>query len=541
MSAACALASPVPWSLRPYQVAQLRAIAGAWQTEPRTLIVAATGTGKTTTFAEVLRRRRDSGRGRGLVLAHRIELVEQAVARLTAAGLGVHVESGERMAPIHSLTIADPADVVVATVQTLKGRRLERWPVDAFGTIIVDEAHHATAASYRAILDRFAAARILGVTATPDRGDRVALGHVFPHLAHEYNLRQAIEDGFLAPIRALAIDTPSVDLSTVRVTNQEHGRDLSAEDLAKAMRGEAALLEIAGPIAQEIGERQALVFVPSVELAHEVARVLRGKGLRAAALDGTASKEERATVLQSYHRRDVQCLVNCALFTEGFDAPETSMVAIARPTKSRALYAQMVGRGTRLAPGKADCLVLDLRPENAGHSLVCTVDLLAGEDLPDDEREEARRAAMAGEDVLAAVRKGEESAKAKEAKRRRDEAVVTADVRYRRFERDPFAELGIDGEIGSASGPRATFAQLEALKRIFGDLPKTPSRGEASHLMAEITRRRQRGLCTIKQMRQLASRGLRTELTFEEAGQAMNALAAAGWRMTPEIAERWGA
>src|SRR5690606_7936577 len=120
-----------------------------------------------------------------------------------------------------------------------------------FGTVITDEAHHAAAASYRAILDRFDSAHHLGVTATPDRGDQIAIGHVYPHLAFSYGIRDAIEDGWLVPIRSLAIDAPSIDLSSVRVTKQEHGRDLSAEDLAAAMRDEAQLHEIAAPIARE--------------------------------------------------------------------------------------------------------------------------------------------------------------------------------------------------------------------------------------------------------------------------------------------------
>lgn len=531
-----------PWSLRPYQVAQLRAVAETWQTQDRALIVAATGTGKTTGIAEVLRRRHAAGRGRALVLAHRLELIEQLKERIELGGLRCEIESGEHVAGVHEMLGGAP--VVVGTVQTFKGRRLERWPTNAFGTVVVDEAHHATSATYRAILDRFLGAKVLGVTATPDRGDEVAMGHVFPVLSHEYNLRTAISEGFLAPIRALSIDTPSIDLSSVRTTKQEHGRDLSAEDLGKAMHGEKQLHEMAAPIAAERGDRQTIVFTPSVEIAHELARVLGpylGGSQFVAALDGSFAKPERKRILDLYRSGRVKVLVNCALFTEGFDAPETACVAIARPTKSRALYAQMVGRGTRLAPGKTDCLVLDLAPSNSRHQLVAPVDLFDGEELPEDLMRQAR-AAMAGDDVLKVLKNAEDRAKerAAAAERLKRSGHLTADVRYRKRLRDPFEELGVDGEVGEERGPRATERQLQAIQRSGLELPKTPSIREAGRIMDELTNRRRKGLCSIRQMRQLARFGLRTDLSFEVAKAAMSALEANDWRMSPDIAERFG-
>lgn len=529
------------WTLRPYQLEQLRGISRVWEQHQRALLVAATGTGKTTTIAEVLRRRHEAGRGRALVLAHRLELLQQLRERIESAGVGCELESGESIASLHTLMGGAPC--VVGTIQTFKGRRLERWHPEAFGTVVVDEAHHSTSAGYRAVLDRFHKAKVLGVTATPDRGDEVAMGAVFPHLAHEYNLRRGISEGYLAPIRAMAVDTPSIDLSSVRVTRQEHGRDFSSDDLAKQMQGERQLHEVAVPIARERGSRQTIAFVPSVEIAHALAAVLGpyvGQG-RVAALDGGSSKERRSEVLDAYKRGEIHVLVNCALFTEGFDAPETSCVAIARPTKSRALYAQMVGRGTRLAPGKSDCLVLDLAPSNARHSLAAPVDLFAGRPLPDDLMAEAR-AAMGGDDVMAALEKAEAKAKDRDLKALREgrSGRLLADVSYRVVKRDPFGELGIDGAVGDDRGPRATEAQLEAIGRSGLELPKVPSRREAGRILDELVSRRKRGLCTIRQMRQLARRGLRTDLTFEQAKQAMDALAAQDWRMTPEIAEAFG-
>ena len=542
MSAAQEYAPP-PWTLRPFQVEALKAISARWATGREALVVMATGLGKTTVFAEVLRRRRDAGRGRALVLAHRIELLEQAADRIKLAGLSADLESGESRAP--KMALAGQSEVVVATVQSMRGRRLEGWHPGSFDTLVVDEAHHATAAGYRAVLDRFPGAKVLGVTATPDRGDEVALGHIFgEEPAYYFGLREGIDAGYLSRIRAVAVDMPSIDLSSVRVTKQEHGRDLSAEDLAKQMKAERTLHEIAKPFVDLYGGRQSLIFVPSVEVAHALAAVLSayiGPEL-VASLDGESPKDERKRVLDAYKAGTIRVLVNCALFTEGFDAPATSCVAVCRPTKSRALYAQMIGRGTRIAEGKEDLLVLDFAPANERHSLVAPVDLMAGEDLPDDLLAEAR-AAMNGDDAYKALRSAEDKNQKRLEAQQRDQqrAKLVADARYRARARDPFAELGIDGELGRERGPRATEKQVGALKSIGFDMSKTPSIREAGKILDEVTRRRQRGLCSIKQMRKLAEHGLRTDLTFAEAGQAMDALATNKWRMTTAIAEQWGA
>lgn len=541
-------AVPAAWSLRPYQVASLKGISSAWASgQERTLLVLATGLGKTTVFAEVLRRRRDAGRGRALVLAHRIELVQQAADRCALAGLSVEVESGDRMANPHALLTGGCSDVVVATVQTLKGKRLDRWPAAAFGTVVVDEAHHAAALGYRVILDHFAAAKVLGVTATPQRGDDVALGHVFPHVAYDYGIRAGIQDGFLAPIKRIGIECPSIDLSTARTTKQEHGRDLSPEDIARAMRSDVSLHELAAPIAKETGNgvRPTLVFCPTVETAHALASVLAGYvgADKVRSLDGNSAKEDRARVLHEYQIGRVRYLVNCALFTEGFDAPHTSCVVVARPTKSKSLYTQMVGRGTRLSPGKDDCLVLDMCPEVADHDLVSVVDLFAGDDLEELDKRAVEAALARGESVLKAISDAEEGAKKREADRarERERAHLIAEAKYRRRERDPFEEMGIEHDPKTARGPRATERQLEALGAAgFRLTKKQLSRAEAGTLLDTLTRRRRDGLCTIKQMRQLAKHGLNPDLSFADARLAMDALAANGWRVSSAIAHRFG-
>lgn len=553
-------------TLRLYQVQALRAISAAWAERDRTMIVVATGAGKTTIFSEVALRCKNAGRHRTLVLAHRKELITQAEARLRKSGLSVEVEMGERRASRMRLS-----DVVVASKDSMRGHRLAQWPEDAFDRIIVDECHHVVAVSYRAIVDRFPAAKTLGVTATADRGDGVALGGVIDHCCFEYDLRSAIDDGFLCrPVR-FGIDMMTVDASSVRTTTQSHGRDFAPEDLAKMMRGEQPLLELARPIIKEtVGIRNTIVFVPSVEIAHELARVLNGYLSEAGrppaeALDGTSSKGPdgmREQALARYRRGETSVLVNCALFTEGFDAPMTGCVVVARPTKSRQLYAQMVGRGSRpleeiadalsdprldaaqrraiiAASKKPHFLIMELAPSNMKHQLVSAVDLLAGKDMPEAELKRAR-ASASKEDVLAAVKKGEDGVRAAEERRARDKGRLLAEVSYRRIEVDPFDELGLDIEIGAVDGPEATAKQIARLDDAGFKLSRKPTRREASVIIEELVRRKARGLCSVKVMRVLARKGLEKNLSRDDARTAMDALVAAGWRVTPEIDERWG-
>lgn len=539
--------APPPWQLRPYQMTAVKSVARAWQERDRTMLVMATGTGKTTVFSEVLRRRHMAGRKRGLVLAHRIELLKQAADRIRLGGLGAHLESGDYLAPLHACSTMEPADVVVATVQTMRGRRLSRWEPDTFDTIIVDEAHHATSASYRAVLDRFPGAKILGVTATPDREDGVALGGVIDHLAFEYNLRDGIADGYLSPIKILGLDLP-IDLSKVRITKQEQGRDYSADDLSDQMSVPEMLKSIAVPLIKESEGRSTLVFVPSVKVAHALAECCASyiDPHAVDSLDGGATAGERKDALDRYQSGSTRILINCALFTEGFDAPHTSCVCVARPTKSRALYAQMIGRGTRLAEGKTECLVIDMAPVNARHDLVAPVDLLLGSEL-DDDIVKSMREKMSRDDVMDVVKRGEEIAEARARERARDRQraerrdINAEKVKYRKRERDPFDELEIDGEVGTENGPRATPAMIEAIMRSGLKLPKTPSMGEARKLLDAIAKRRADGLCTIKQALIFGRMGLRKDLTFAQAREAMDMIVANNWHITPELAERYGA
>ncbi|HEX5052524.1 MAG TPA: DEAD/DEAH box helicase [Planctomycetota bacterium] len=499
-------------NLRPYQAAALEAVRTAYRQKHRAvLVVMPTGTGKTVLFAEISR----LAKGPVLVLAHRQELVEQARAKISAwCNDVVAVE----MAGRRDFTRPDGSRprIAVASIQTMR-QRLRHVPRDAFRIVVVDEAHHATADSYRAVLDHFDA-HLLGVTATPDRSDRVPLGEMFSSVAFEYDMRTAIKDGWLCPIRSFLVQTQA-DFSGVRKVAGE----LATRDVEGILTQQLHLAEIAAPILRERGSRPAIVFAASVLHAHALARVmneLAGDPEFAAAVDGSTSFELRAPVLDRFRRGLVKVLVNCALFTEGFDVPEIALVAIARPVLSRSFYAQMVGRGTRIAPGKADLLVLDFVPSNCRHSLAQAVDIFAAADPEVQQRARRIAAEASAEGGAIALERALELAW-------QEQEAQQASVAYQLKKRDPFAAVGIDLAVyarRSRGGERASPAQLQFFER--AGLPTEQvaqlSSREAEALREVLLERKAVGLCTPKQARQLVAHGIDPrDLYYDEAKELL--------------------
>ena len=355
--------------LRPYQREALEAVEAAWGAgRHRVLLALPTGTGKTVVFAELLRRRE----GRSLVVAHRDELLGQAEAKLVAAGIPAGA-----IGRVQASRDDVGAPVVLASAQTLAraGRRARLAAAcavaGAFSTLVVDEAHHAVAPSYRAILDDLPGdgTLVLGVTATPGRS---GLARLLGVPVFERDLVDMIGEGWLCDLRGRRVEL-AVSLSGVR----RSGGDYVVSDLSRAL-GKARMPAVVARAVAEHGEgRPALVFVPAVELAHETADALRRREVAAEALDGTTPADERAAILARFAAGETTALVNVGVLTEGVDLPHVACVVIARPTLSPILYAQMVGRGTRLAPGKRDCLVLDLVGASGLHDLAA-LDRAAG-------------------------------------------------------------------------------------------------------------------------------------------------------------------
>ena len=480
-------------TLRPYQTATIEAVRERYEAGDRsTLVVLPTGTGKTVVFAEVARQVVDRG-GRVLVLAHRGELLEQALGKLHAIGVFAGIEQAGRR--------ARAADVVVASVQTLQRTRLAAWDPAAFRLVVVDEAHHAPAAGYRAILGRFAAARVLGVTATPDRLDGAAMGDVFQSCAYRYELRDAIRDGWLCRVEGQRVKL-EVNLDGVHT----RAGDLDLRELEELYGTDAAVRAVVEPLRNLAGARRTILFAISVAHAQALAAALNEADPGCAlAVSGETPANERADAVAAFRAGRLRVLVNCALYTEGFDCPEVECVAIARPTKSRALYAQMLGRGTRLAPGKEGVLVLDFVGVTKRHKLITPADVLAG---ADDPAEVVADAAEQGGDMLEAL----EAARAAAVEREKQPSAKVA--KWRAEMVDLFGDLPDAREGADLATPR----QIGLLARTGIDAPEGLTRAQASRLIDGVLQRRNEGLCTYKQARLLRRRGIdATRMSFEEA------------------------
>lgn len=329
--------------LRPYQTKCVESILESFKEFRKTLIVSPTGSGKTVIMSKVAQLTLPK---KTLILAHREELIDQAIQKLhSATGIKADKEKAEARASLS-------APVVVASVQTLIGQtRLERWPADHFGLVIIDEAHHAISDSFRRVLARFdGCANVLGVTATPDRGDKKNLGEYFENIAYEIGLFDLIRGGYLSPICIKSIPL-QIDLNGVRQT----AGDFNDADLGNAL--EPYLGQIAESIAREASFRKTLAFLPLRATSRKFVEACQSVGLSACHIDGES--EDRKEILARFSAGEFDVLSNAMLLTEGYDEPTCDCVCVLRPTRSRPLYSQMVGRGTRLHPTKENLLLLD--------------------------------------------------------------------------------------------------------------------------------------------------------------------------------------
>jgi superfamily II DNA or RNA helicase len=327
-----------------------------------TLVVMATGLGKTIVFAEIIRRYMMTGTGRrALVLAHRAELIHQAAHKIgVVAGCDVEIEMGELRARESTLY---RAPVIVSSVQTqTAGRngsmRMHKFNPKQFGIVIIDEAHHAVGDSYRKTLDHFkqGGCRVLGVTATPDRADEAALGSVFDSVAFEFGIREGIEAGWLVPIRQRLVSVTSLDYSSCRTT----AGDLNGADLDSVMQYEENLHGMVYPTLEISGDRRGIIFASSVSHAERITEIVnRHKPSSAVFVCAATPTDERRSLFAGFAEGRYQWLVNVGVATEGWDDAAldrkgVQIIAMMRPTKSRALYCQMIGRGTRPLPRTVD-------------------------------------------------------------------------------------------------------------------------------------------------------------------------------------------
>lgn len=385
--------------LRPYQREALQAIRHAVDGGCRRMLVSLpTGAGKTVVFAR-LPQVLDCTRM--LVLAHREELLDQAAAKLRQANphLTVQVEQADRSAD-------RDCDIVVASVATVGKSgswRLEKWPPRYFDAVVVDEAHHASADSYVRVLRHTAAGEpdgpvLLGVTATPYRGDGTPLADVFDRVVYERTLPELIEQEYLCRVRGLRVRT-DVNVSEVGTRLG----DFQENQLARAVNTDYRNSFVCSAIENHAADRSCiLVFAVNVAHVETLGQQLGERGHDVAAITGHTHSQERFQAVQAAREGRVRILVNCGVFTEGFDLPAIDCIVMARPTKSPLLYAQMLGRGTRPSPGKPDLLVIDVVDVCGRHKIQTAavafglrdIDLLGGDVLK--AKEACDRAAAAG-------------------------------------------------------------------------------------------------------------------------------------------------
>lgn len=353
-------------NLRPYQTEALISVRDAYKAGKRRVLVSLpTGTGKTVVFAHFPSAFKM--KKRLLVLAHREELLLQAEDKFRLVGpeLVVGIEQASARAPTG-------AQVVIASVATLarSPKRLERLEPDDFSIIIVDEAHHAVAPSYRRILEHFGLFEsqperlLVGFTATPRRGDHQGLGDVFEDVCFARDMRQMIAHGFLAPVVGWRTDT---GLSLDQV--QRRRGEFVESQLARAVNTAERNALIVRTWREFAPGRRTIVFCVDVAHAKDMQRAFSAKGIRAGAVWGELPREERQAVLKRFSVGEIDVITNCNLLTEGFDEPRVDCVIMARPTHSKLLYAQMLGRGTRLHPDKSDLMVLDVVDNSSTHHL----------------------------------------------------------------------------------------------------------------------------------------------------------------------------
>lgn len=516
--------------LRPYQQEARTAVEDEWeQGKQRTLLVLPTGCGKTIVFAKISEDRVRQG-DRVLILAHRGELLDQAADKIrTVTGLTCSTEKAE-----HSCLAPECRwfRVTVGSVQSLmRQSRLERFAPDHFGTIIIDEAHHAVSEGYQRVLGYFDSAKVLGVTATPDRGDMRELGSVFDSLAYEYTLPRAIKEGYLSPIKAVTIPL-QLDLSNVGVQSG----DFKPGDLDTAL--DPYLYRIAEEMKHYCTNRKTVVFLPLIKTSQKFRDILNETGFCAAEVNGQS--EDRAEILADFDAGKYNVLCNSMLLTEGWDCPSVDCVIVLRPTKVRSLYCQMVGRGTRLCEGKDHLLLLDFLWHTERHELcrpahlICDTKEVADKMTADMAEHagvqmELEEAAQTASEEVQALRE-EALAKQIEACKARKRALV-----------DPLQyEMSIQAADLSGYVPAfgweaepPTDKQKSLLEKlgIFPD--EIESAGKAKLLLDRIDKRRQAGLTTPKQIRFLERRGFAHVGTWEfQAARNMIArISANGWRI----------
>ena len=542
--------------LRNYQTKACEAVVQEWQSENSTLVVMPTGCGKTLTAASIIKRMFPA---RALMLAHREELIFQAkdkIERIT--GLNVGVEMADHRIDEQGLSLFKKFPVVVSSIQTQNAGgagsgRMSKFNPEEFGVLIVDESHHSTAASYRRVINYYRTnprLKVMGLTATPDRADEEALGQVYESVAFDYEILDAVEDGWLVPIQQRMIEIEDLDFSNVHTT----AGDLNGQELAQVMEFEKILHGVASATLEIAGNRKTLVFASSVRHAERLSEIFnRHRENCSAWVCGMTDKDQRRKMLLDFAQGRVQFMCNVGCLTEGFDDPSIELVVMGRPTKSRSLYSQMVGRGTRPLPGVVD--YMDSTPEcrrtaiagsgkphieildfcgNAGrHKLMTSADILGGnysDEIIERAVKEAkeRKAPVDMTELLKEEERKSKEEKSREAARR---LKLTARAKFESRNVNPFDVFHLTPrkERGWDKGRELSPKQKNILIGQGIDTETRPYH-ECKQILEEIFRRWDKGQCSFKQAKILQKHGYSGDATRDEAKQLIDALAKNGWR-----------
>lgn len=499
--------------LRWYQEEAIGAFSEGRKKYRRQLIVMATGTGKTVVVGQIVRRER----GRILILVHRDELVTQMADELTlATGEFVDIEQRGNMASMRSR-------IVVASVQTItQKKRLLRWRREHFGLVIADEAHRYLAVTFRRVLDYFQADH-LGVTATPDRGDERSLKQIFDNVPFVYDIQDAIEDGYLVPVRGERLELQDVNLEKVKITAGDFDEEQLDDLMYDAAEG------VAHEHMRLFPGRKSISYWPRVRTAELYCNILnRYNAGSACTVNGKTPVDERRGIIRDFKRGIYQHFVNVDVAVEGFDCPDVSLIVGARPTKSRCRYAQAAGRGTRVLPGivdhlpgpeqaasrrsaiersaKPNMVILDAVGNSGRVSLASVEDLLGGNFTPAEIARAKQKTSKGDYDGLAALKRAREEL-------RKLVNGHKAKVQADQWSFDPFGLMGVQsseskyairfGADKITPGQKNLLSKSGIAPQVLDGMP----RRRANDLIAEFYRRKRTGLCDFDQLRQLEQYG----------------------------------
>lgn len=536
-------------TMRPYQNAAVEGAFKAWEENASTLIVLPTGLGKTVVFSEIVRRMQPA---RSIVIAHREELIFQAAEKIErVTGVVGGIEMGENHA---TGFFGEPPPYVVSTVQTQcsggdGGGRMTKFLPEDFGLVVIDEAHHATSATYKRVIKYYRQnpnCKILGVTATPDRADEEALGQVFDSVAYEYQILQAIRSGWLVPIQQQMVTVGSMDFSNIKTT----AGDLNQGELAEVMEEERNLQAVAQPSVEICGDKRAIVFAATVKQAERISEIInRYKPDTASWICGKTDKDDRRRILKDFKDGRLQFVVNVGVLTEGFDDSGVEVIVMARPTKSRALYAQMAGRGTRphdtvagLLGGcatdaercamiagsvKPSCLIVDFCGNAGRHKLVSSADILGGnisDEVVETVAKKIRENGGKPVDVSEAIQQEMDLRE----QRRKEDAARRAELRIKAnfliSNIDPFNEWDLTPVVERGWDRHRHFTpkqEMVLMQRIGVDPKKIPF-GQGKQLLDEYFRRMEAGYASLKQTRCLRKWGIKAPMRFDETKRLMD-------------------